>query len=170
MLGKWNLSALALEAAAVLTDPLDIVPRGFFPYDLNPGNVLITKSQKIKVIDQVMPFGDPIMVPFKLVMGWWKFFQRLADLPLAEAVTTFQAEKSSIDRLDQEMIDIFCRFYPAYTRLKQRLHAVLLIRHIDALLSIRKKYCDQVGLPQAEQVMAEYIAVDIEQMRCDTCK
>lgn len=157
-LRNLNLAELVVEAATVLTDPTVVTPQGFFPRDLNPGNIIITSHNEIKVIDQTMMFGDPVIVPLKLVIGWRSLSEKLASQHMAQAVEEFNAYKREIDDLDRQMLEDFWKLYPNYKDLKKRFFAALLIRHVRGLMFLRNKYHNVENFEQVEQLMFEYIS------------
>lgn len=166
-LGDINLPRVTVEAIGILIDPKTFVPHGFFPRDLNPANIIVSHNGTVRVIDQTMLFGDPAIIPLKLVIGWRRLSNASASSTLIESIKAFEEQRQEVDALDAEMLKRCMSYYPKYPEYEQRFHAALLIRHVRGLISARKKYAGDSLLQEVEQVIGGYISESLSHLTGD---
>lgn len=159
-----NLIDATKRAIDVLINPTIQVPHGFFPRDLNPSNIIINHSGQIRVVDQTMMFGDPAIVPLKLVIGWRNLSIQHTGEKLAAKSAEFKATQHIVDQLDNTMLEAFTSLYPIYKEFRPRLYAGLTIRHIIGLLRLRRSFANDPALFAAEEIIKGYLEKSLKEI------
>lgn len=127
-----NLAETSRQAILHLTHSSTDVPRGFFPRDLNSGNVIEKPNGDVVVIDQTLMFGSPAIVGAKLLFGWRgmiKGGQVINERELDERT-------SEVLKLDDEFLSNFARYYHGESSLPEIVRQIggcQILRHHRAM-------------------------------------
>lgn len=118
----------------VLTSQETISSAGFFPYDLNLGNILADQAGVITIIDQIPIIADPVIVPIKLAT-WWNPTAFLLNIQKESPhdITRFDALYRESQALDQQVLAYHLKEYERDADFAKRYHAAITLRQIESL-------------------------------------
>lgn len=111
---------------------------GFYPKDLNLGNILVTDDGQIKIIDQLIHIGDPLVIFTKLYLGWGPWM----DKPIVEQenIDEFLAyAQSHMIINEQELIKKCKEIFPNDDRLTARFYALMVMRSLRLLSDLESQ-------------------------------